>query len=189
MWNNHKKIILLAAKIVLYRSADVDGGFDEDKTYATTDIDTISYLEDALIEAFKLDGGSLKIGDIKIIKDAFEPVVQKVIDIDYSAALPDSPKKEDLKINGTLHTREDNSMSVSCQGRAVIKDGIITEISRKGIPRDRVDDWANFYDRKINGIVTNGSLNYILSFNGRNGIVSYFEAAQPDSTNKPHERT
>lgn len=47
--------------------------------------------------------------------------------------------------NGILKTFENNTMSLSCSAYVKVKDGIIVESFRKGMPRVYGDGWFNIY--------------------------------------------
>lgn len=80
------------------------------------------------------------------------------------------------KINGTLRTYENNCMSLSCDGKITIVNGIIREISFKGYPRLRGDSWTGFYERAQRGdVVTQEKIDQLLKYNSCCNVRSYFK--------------
>ena len=81
------------------------------------------------------------------------------------------------KINGTLKTYENNCMSLSCKGIAVIKDNKIVDLSLRGYPRTFGDRWTGFFEYKnINKIITQEQIDNILSYHTKHNVISRFEA-------------
>lgn len=78
--------------------------------------------------------------------------------------------------NGILRTYENNSISLSCNAEVVIKNGIITEIRYKGMPRtENRDSWFSIYKSFKKGQeISEETIKYILSYNGHYNIVSIF---------------
>lgn len=104
MWNNHKKIILLAARAVLSRYVNVN---TTKGSYATTDPDTMTNLEAAIVDAFNLDTDEgVQEKDIQKIERSFEPIVQKVIDIDYLAVQHNTSNGPDKLVSIALDEEE-----------------------------------------------------------------------------------
>ena len=78
------------------------------------------------------------------------------------------------KINGIIRTRENSSMSLSCVGEIVVKDNVVQSVYWHGYPRaNGIDVWVSYYDNlKIGDEITQEILRTILSYNGRNNIIS-----------------
>tara|TARA_R110002050_G_scaffold288861_1_gene441055 strand:- start:1303 stop:1554 length:252 start_codon:yes stop_codon:yes gene_type:complete len=79
-------------------------------------------------------------------------------------------------LNGTLHAREDNNMSLSCSGYLDIKEGKIAEVSFKGLARTGGRDaWVTaFENAKIGEKVKHSTIDWVISFNGHNNVVAKF---------------
>lgn len=79
-------------------------------------------------------------------------------------------------INGILKTYENNCMSLSCHGEMKIKNNKIVEINSHGMPRTGGrDSWFSFYEHAKKGdMVKQTSLDWVLSYNGHDDIVSVF---------------
>ena len=83
--------------------------------------------------------------------------------------------KVNPSINGTLITRENNDMSLSCRGTAIIKDSIVTYHDFKGMPRSNGDIWTGFYETmKLGDIVEQQQIDNMLKYNGRCNVLSSF---------------
>lgn len=79
-------------------------------------------------------------------------------------------------INGTLKTYENNCMSLSCSGEIEFKNNQIVSVHYKGMPRtDDRDSWLKYYKKaKIGDCFSPMQIKNILSYNGRDNIVSVF---------------
>lgn len=79
-----------------------------------------------------------------------------------------------------LKTCENNSMSLSCHGEMHIEDGIITRCVFNGYPRtEGRDAWIDYYKSYNKGDhITDETINKILSFNGKNNIVSQLKESK-----------
>jgi hypothetical protein len=79
-------------------------------------------------------------------------------------------------LEGTLHAREDNNMSLSCSGYMAITEGKITEVSFKGMARTGGRDaWVTaFENAKIGDEVRQSIIDWVISFNGHNNVVAKF---------------
>jgi len=74
-----------------------------------------------------------------------------------------------------IKTYENNCMSLSCSGEMTIdSDNVILSRRFKGYPRaNGIDAWVGFYrDTNIGDKIDESRLQNILSFNGRDNIVS-----------------
>lgn len=81
-----------------------------------------------------------------------------------------------MKITGILRTRENNSMSLSCVGEMEIKNNVVEHSNWHGYPRTNGRDaWTYYYGKFNTGDkISQEEVDKILSFNGRNNIVSSF---------------
>lgn len=81
------------------------------------------------------------------------------------------------KISGTLVTRENSSMSLSCVGEMKIVDGIIEHSSWHGYPRTNGrDSWVKYYESVNSGDkITKELVDKILACDGYNNVVSYMK--------------
>ena len=79
-------------------------------------------------------------------------------------------------INGILKTYENNCMSLSCHGEMKIKNNKIVEVYSHGMPRTGSrDSWFSFYENAKKGAtVKQTSLDWVLSYDGHDNIVSVF---------------
>lgn len=76
-----------------------------------------------------------------------------------------------------IQTRENNYMSLSCRARMRIVDGLVEEIDFNGMERSGgLDSWTGFYKGKKRGDkVSEKEIKEVLSYHGRNNIVSVLE--------------
>ena len=79
-------------------------------------------------------------------------------------------------INGILKTYENNCMSLSCHGEMKIKNNKIVEVNFHGMPRTGgKDSWFSFFENAKKGnTVKTISLDWVLSYDGHDNIVSVF---------------
>lgn len=79
-------------------------------------------------------------------------------------------------INGTLHARQNNNMSLSCWGTLKIKDSKIISVDFKGMPRARGEDsWASAFSKANAGEeITQSTIDWVLGFDGNNNVVAKF---------------
>lgn len=79
-------------------------------------------------------------------------------------------------INGILKTYENNCMALSCYGEMKIKNDKIVEVYSHGMPRTGSRDaWFSFFEHAKKGdMVKQTSLDWVLSYNGHDDIVSVF---------------
>jgi len=68
-----KRILELATALVLSRSGDVS---TEDGNFATVDDNIIIELELSISEAFNLESDDVNIGDVSVIRDALDALVE-----------------------------------------------------------------------------------------------------------------
>lgn len=75
-----------------------------------------------------------------------------------------------------LTTYENSPMSLSCYGECEIENGVIKSVRCKGMARSHGDEWIRFYENSKTGDkVSQETIDKILSYNGRNNVVSTLE--------------
>lgn len=75
-----------------------------------------------------------------------------------------------------LTTRENNYMSLSCCGAIEIDNGVVTEVSFRGMPRTHGDMWTNYYKQvKVGDEISQETIENLLSYDGRFNVKSSIE--------------
>lgn len=72
-----------------------------------------------------------------------------------------------------LIIRENNSMSLSCEGIILYENGIIENLSFKGYPRTEGDEWTHFFNKTIGDKITEKDIQYLKSYNGWYNVFVY----------------
>lgn len=72
-----------------------------------------------------------------------------------------------------IETFENSPMSLSCSGKMIVENNIVLDINFSGYPRTEGDSWVRHYrDNNFGNIITDKEIKAILSYNGKNNIIS-----------------